>query len=184
MAQGNGESWRWKEWDEGMQVSYSLTTLSVCLWWTATASLIHLKTVKGCRVMSTDFPVCLPKEQIFVPTSACFASHRRILNTFYIGPIKASWPESASEIYRLSDRRLSEKLVPTFADRGCHVVTVTDRPYYQLSRPEPLLFFQVASQLYSQGWGNPVQDLLLLRKSDSAGIRTRTSGSVASNSDH
>jgi hypothetical protein len=28
------------------------------------------------------------------------------------------WPESASELYRLSDCRLSAKLVPTFVDRG------------------------------------------------------------------
>jgi hypothetical protein len=31
-----------------------------------------------------------------------------------------------SELYRPSDRCLSGKLVPTFADRGCHVVCVTD----------------------------------------------------------
>jgi CBS-domain-containing membrane protein len=31
-------------------------------------------------------------------------------------------------LVRPSDGRLSEKLVPTFADRGCHVVIVTD-PY-------------------------------------------------------
>jgi hypothetical protein len=36
------------------------------------------------------------------------------------------WPESASELYRPSDRSLSAKLVPTFADRGCRVVSVTD----------------------------------------------------------
>jgi hypothetical protein len=35
------------------------------------------------------------------------------------------WPESASELYRTSDRRFSEKLVRTSADRGCHVVSVT-----------------------------------------------------------
>jgi hypothetical protein len=35
------------------------------------------------------------------------------------------WPESASELYPPSDRRLSAKLGPTFADRGCHVVSVT-----------------------------------------------------------
>jgi hypothetical protein len=34
--------------------------------------------------------------------------------------------ESANELYRLSDRRLSGKLVPTFADRVCHMVSVTD----------------------------------------------------------
>jgi hypothetical protein len=38
------------------------------------------------------------------------------------------WPQSASDLYRLSYRRLSAKLVPHFADRGCHVVSVTD-PY-------------------------------------------------------
>jgi hypothetical protein len=38
------------------------------------------------------------------------------------------WSESASELYRPSDRRLSAKWFPTFADRGCHVVSVTD-PY-------------------------------------------------------
>jgi hypothetical protein len=33
---------------------------------------------------------------------------------------------SASELYRPSDRRLSEKLLPTFADRGYRVVSTTD----------------------------------------------------------
>jgi hypothetical protein len=41
---------------------------------------------------------------------------------------KTSWSESASELYRPSDRRLSAKRLPTFADKGCHVVSVTD-PY-------------------------------------------------------
>jgi hypothetical protein len=44
-------------------------------------------------------------------------------------------------------------------------------------------FSQVAPQLYSRGWVDPVPDPLLLRKSDSAGNRTRTSVSVARNSD-
>jgi hypothetical protein len=33
---------------------------------------------------------------------------------------KTPWPESASELYRPSNRRLSEKLVSTFEDRGYH----------------------------------------------------------------
>jgi hypothetical protein len=41
---------------------------------------------------------------------------------------KTPWSESASEPYRPSDRRLSAKWLPTFADKGCHVVSVTD-PY-------------------------------------------------------
>jgi hypothetical protein len=34
----------------------------------------------------------------------------------------------ASELYRLNDRRLSAKLVQTFADRGCRVDSATDPP--------------------------------------------------------
>jgi hypothetical protein len=41
---------------------------------------------------------------------------------------KNLWSESASELYRPSDSRLSAKWLPTFADKGCHVVSVTD-PY-------------------------------------------------------
>jgi hypothetical protein len=46
----------------------------------------------------------------------------------YRTPPKTPWPESASELYRPNDLRLSTKLVSTFADRGCHMDSVTD-PY-------------------------------------------------------
>jgi CBS-domain-containing membrane protein len=68
-------------------------------------------------------------------------------------PLKTPWPESASELYRPSDRRLSAKLVSTFADTGCHVVSVTDsygRILGFLDRSR-YFFFQVAPQLYSRG---------------------------------
>jgi hypothetical protein len=85
-----------------------------------------------------------------------------------------------------SDCRMSAKLVPTVEDRGCHVVNVTDHYGRILSFIDRSRYFafQVAPQLYSRGWADPVPDTLLLRKSDSAGNRTRTSGSVARNSDH
>jgi hypothetical protein len=77
--------------------------------------------------------------------------------------LKAPWSESASELYRPSDRRLSAKWLPTFADKGCHVVSVTD-PYGRilgfLDRSR-YFFFQVAPQLYSRGWVDPVPDPLL-----------------------
>jgi hypothetical protein len=94
--------------------------------------------------------------------------------------------ESASEIYRLSDRSVSAKLMKTFADEGCRVDSVTEpygRNFGFLGRCS-YFFFQVAPQLYLQGWMDPVPDPLLLRNSGSAGNRTRTSGSVARNSDH
>jgi hypothetical protein len=63
------------------------------------------------------------------------------------------WPYSVSELYRPSDRRLSAKVVSTFADRECHVVSVTD-PYGRilgfLDRSR-YFFFEVAPQLYSRG---------------------------------
>jgi hypothetical protein len=36
------------------------------------------------------------------------------------------WLESACGLYRPSDIRMSAKLVSTFEDRWCHVVSVTD----------------------------------------------------------
>jgi hypothetical protein len=64
-----------------------------------------------------------------------------------------------SKIYRAvdstteNDRRLSAKLEPTSADRGCHVVNVTD-PYggiLEFLDRSRYFFFQVAPQLYSRG---------------------------------
>jgi hypothetical protein len=76
------------------------------------------------------------------------------------------WLESARELYRLSDCRLSMKLVPTFADRGCHVVSRTD-PYGHilgfLDRSR-YFFFQVAPQLYSWSWVYTIPDPFLLKK--------------------
>jgi hypothetical protein len=63
------------------------------------------------------------------------------------------WPESAGKLYRPRDRRLSEKLVEIFADKGCRVVSVTD-PYGRiLGFPDRsrYFFFQVNPQLYSRG---------------------------------
>jgi hypothetical protein len=63
------------------------------------------------------------------------------------------WPYSASELYGPSDRRLSAKLVRTFEDRGCGVVSATDphgRILGFLDRSR-YYFFQAAAQLYSRG---------------------------------
>jgi hypothetical protein len=95
------------------------------------------------------------------------------------------WHESVSELYRPSDRRLSAKLVQTFADSGCHVVSAMN-PYscnLDFLDWSSYCFFRAAPQLYSWGWVHPVPDPLLLRKSGSTRNRTRTSGSVARNSD-
>jgi hypothetical protein len=86
----------------------------------------------------------------------------------------------------LTDGRLSAKLVPTFEDRRCHVVSATDPhgPILGFLDWRCYFFFQVSPQLYSRGWVDPVPDPLLLRKSGSAGNQTQTSGSVACSSGH
>jgi hypothetical protein len=73
-----------------------------------------------------------------------------------------------------------------FADRECRVFSTADPhcsilAFLDWSR---YFFFQVAPQLYSRGWVDPVPDPLLLRKSGSARNLIWTSGSVARNSDH
>jgi hypothetical protein len=66
----------------------------------------------------------------------------------YVQNKKPPWPQSASELYPPSDRRLSAKVVPAFADRGCHVVSTAD-PYSRilgfLDRSR-YFFFQIAPQ--------------------------------------
>jgi hypothetical protein len=42
--------------------------------------------------------------------------------------------ESASELYRSSDRCWSAKLVPTLADRGCHVVTLSKNVLFNANK--------------------------------------------------
>jgi hypothetical protein len=59
------------------------------------------------------------------------------------------WPESASELYRPSDRRFSAKLVPTFVDKGLPRGHLDGCmwPYSWLSRPEPLPFLPSSSSV-------------------------------------
>jgi CBS-domain-containing membrane protein len=77
-------------------------------------------------------------------------ARRKILTT----PTKRTpWPESASELNRPSDRRLLVKLVPNFADKGCHMVSVTDPygPILGFLDRKPYFSFQVAPESYSRG---------------------------------
>jgi hypothetical protein len=66
-----------------------------------------------------------------------------------IGRKKTPWSESASELYRPSDRRLSAKWLPTCADRGVPrgQRDWSLRPYSRFSRPEPLPFLSSSSSV-------------------------------------
>jgi hypothetical protein len=62
-------------------------------------------------------------------------------------------PKSASELCRTNGRHSSANLVPTFADKAMSCIQRDGFlwPYSRFSRPEQLLFFQVAPQLYPRG---------------------------------
>jgi hypothetical protein len=62
-----------------------------------------------------------------------------------------------NEIYRPSDRRLSAKLLPTFADRACRMVSATDLHCHILDFLDRSRYFifQVASELYSEADWTP-----------------------------
>jgi hypothetical protein len=69
------------------------------------------------------------------------------INITNSGSLHTPCPESASELYRPSDRRLSTKLVSSFAvnvtDPYGRIIGFLDRSRY--------FFFQVAPQLHSRG---------------------------------
>jgi hypothetical protein len=79
---------------------------------------------------------------------------------------------NSAALVRERPQNLSAKLVPTSADRGmsCSQSDGSLWPYSRFSRQEPLLFLPDSS---SRGWVDPVPDPLFLRKSGSAGNRTR-----------
>jgi hypothetical protein len=90
--------------------------------------------------------------------------------------------ESASEIYPPSDRRLSVKWLLTFADGGCHVVSVTD-PYGRilgfLDRSRYTFLSSSSSVVLNEAeWHRSRQTTFF---PGCAGNRTRASGSVAKN---
>jgi hypothetical protein len=114
------------------------------------------------RVASCAILVRAESGQLVVPGTSCIyqinvtdREQNGRLGTGRLGYIrnKLRGMSPRANYTQQSDRRLSAKLVPTFADRGCHVVSVTD-PYGRilgfLHRSRYFLF-QVAPQLYSRG---------------------------------
>jgi hypothetical protein len=93
--------------------------------------------------------------------------------------LRANYTDRATVAFRRSYfqfLRIERHRVVSAADPHGRNLDFRDRSRY--------FFFQVALQLYSRGWVDPVPDQLLLRKSCSAWNRIRTSGSVGRNSEH
>jgi hypothetical protein len=97
-----------------------------------------------------------PLHNVNFPSTYLCSTPHTIINTKL-----TPWPQSANELYR--PLLVSEVSANFFADRGCHVVSVTN-PYgrnFRFLDRSSYYFFQVAPQLYSRGWVDPVPDPLL-----------------------
>jgi hypothetical protein len=115
-------------------------------WFLPCHALWHRKTTLSSAAVSLisflSFPVFLP---LPLPLGKPFEGQYSLLFPLnYVGSLRAPivtlpipttnkqtnkqtpWSESASELYQPSDRRFSAKWLPTFAEKGCHVVSVTD----------------------------------------------------------
>jgi hypothetical protein len=78
---------------------------------------------------------------------------------------------STIEEQTIPTKRQPFSVVPTFVNRWCHMVSVTDtyRRILRFLDRSRYFFFQSAPQLYSRGRAETVPDPLLIRKSGSAG---------------
>jgi hypothetical protein len=127
-----------------------------------TSAIVNLELGQNCPCGPVTENIC---------TVAVFAEETAQFRT------DVSLPQSASEIYLPSDRRLSAKLVPTFTDQRDGFLW----PYFRFSRPEQLLLLPSSSSDVLTRLSGPRPNPSLLRKSGGTGNRTRASGSVARN---
>jgi hypothetical protein len=91
-----------------------------------------------------------------------------------------------SELYQPSYCRLLAKLVPTFEDRGCHVVSVTDSYCCILGFLDRSWYFSfkyLLSCTHKAEW-TLFQTLHISEHLVVPGIEPLTYGSIARNSDH
>jgi hypothetical protein len=110
------------------------------------------------RVLNLCYLNVIQCYAVIVNCSLCNILYTRIMHCTVMSYYKPPWLVSTNELYRSSDGRLSTKFVPTFAYRGCHVVSVTD-PYVctlNFLYRERYFFFQVALKLYSRGWEDSI----------------------------
>jgi hypothetical protein len=65
---------------------------------------------------------------------------------------KTPWSESASELYRPSDRRLSAKLVPTFCVKDLYgrILGFEERHHVSATKPNRLMLFKETVAVYCE----------------------------------
>jgi hypothetical protein len=123
---------------------------------------MHFQEADQTIVANTEFLIVKPcRSEVSQPFARAYHLHLHT-HTHTHTP----WPESASELYRPSYRRLSAKLVPTFADIRCHLASVTN-PYGRILGSSP------SSELEKSLWG-PYIDFADGKCLDSSELRCDT----------
>jgi hypothetical protein len=108
----NEKSWTYR--DSNLEIIFIFLKTSVCYFLLTPSfpsSQIQVFSSEPCSLISTIYGLHLRWKSIPRKPSP---------------KLKTRWPESASELYRPNDRRLSATLVPNLVDRWCHIVSVTD----------------------------------------------------------
>jgi hypothetical protein len=118
------------------------------------SSVVHSSSIDAILTTETNLRTCTSTLLFRLPWSWTVLLPRETKKKFLGLCPRANYTDRATAACRRSDRQI-------FADRRCHVVDVTSLPpYSRFSRQELLLFYQVAPQLYSRGWVDPVPDAL------------------------
>jgi hypothetical protein len=109
-----------------------LKLLSIMPWrgmgWRYSSTILHVGTRWRWMVSFTLWPFYFGGKGPRYPLDRRFGGPQN-----RSGRYETPLPESVNELYQPSDRRLSAKLVPSFTDRGCHVVSVAG-PYGRILR--------------------------------------------------
>jgi hypothetical protein len=125
-------------WCDTWQVVHYYLTSEDYICHTLSATIITYRFCLLARIKSKKMKWKLSLKLIFLFLYICFLWHihrdgyivccsvTRVPRASYCIIIITPWPESANELDRPNDRRLSSKVVPTFAEKRCHVVSATD----------------------------------------------------------
>jgi hypothetical protein len=113
------QNWRgkgtWKAWNRGTSLKFKMFKVKLSLQQQAVE--VHTFSRQSAHIGRCG--VSLTRRLPFTPPPPRKTSLKQTNK-------QTPWSESASELYKPSDRRFSAKWLPTFADKGCHVVSVTD----------------------------------------------------------
>jgi hypothetical protein len=106
-----------------------------------------------CRILT------MPYSAVPIPVDIWDVLSRFLLSSLLCS---ADTANKTNKLHGLSSRaNYTDRATAACRRSDCHEGDGTLRPYSRFSMQEPLLFYQVAPQMYSRDWVDPVPDPLL-----------------------